>query len=107
MSPETLTVARCGLEGTLQAGTTVDLLAGHEYYVATFTIRHDKSASSGSCAGCCVPVEFQARVEVSAAGPTYAGGQGMPGLWQGWQNYNCSVVSTRTSTWGALKSAYR
>jgi hypothetical protein len=54
-----------------------------------------------------MPVEFHPTVQLAVGdySPVYAGGR--VGLWQGWENPNCSVAATRTSTWGALKSAYR
>ncbi len=82
----------------------VDLLAGQEYYMGTFTIRNSRSTT---CAGCCVAMAFlpTASVSRSLSGPyVFGAGQGMA-FWQ--DPPSCSPVPTRTRTWGGLKSVYR
>ncbi len=110
---ETSTVGDYWVSGALSGGMSVDLLAGHEYYLARITVRHTLSTTAGGCAGCCTPVEFHpvtVWLDVTGSGsvglsPNLLSG---PGLWQGSAGWAlCNVVPTRRSTWGALKSAYR
>ena len=108
--PESSTVGRYAMEGVLD-GTTADLLAGHEYYLATITLRHTKAAMPGGCSGCCTSVRFSPVIRLTGTGGSLLAtitGQDPPGVWQGFSGQGaCEVVPARTSTWGALKSVYR
>ena len=105
---EPTSVGRLDVQASIPQGSSVDLLAGHEYYIATVTLRHTKSLMPGGCEGCCTSVEFHPRITLQYVGgaaylePT----SGIGGVWQGSQG-QCTAVPTRGSTWGAIKSAYR
>lgn len=109
--PESTTAGRYAMEGALTAGTSTDLLAGHEYYLATVTLRHTKAAMPGGCSGCCTPVRFAPVIHLTGANGGWLAtitGPDPPGIWQGYSgSAACEAVPARTSTWGALKSAYR
>ena len=104
------TVGRCQVVGNLPAGSSVNLLAGHEYYFATVTIQHAKSAPGG-CEGCCAAVRIDPLLEIALTDHSVAViSQSLsgPALWQGAQgSLACSSVPVRQRTWGSLKSAYR
>jgi hypothetical protein len=92
-------------------GRTVDLLAGHEYYVVHATIRNTHTVGAGAAPGCCAPARIGAALCVASATTVLdypIAVTGMPVAWNGWRYGSCpGVVPARVSTWGALKSRYR
>jgi hypothetical protein len=88
----------------------VDLLAGHEYYLARVTITNAHTIAPGGCEGCCQPtLVFPSQVQVTNDTndfPVPFTANQQPLAWQSY-NTSCSPVPARTHTWGALKSTYR
>lgn len=99
----------------VQQAAAVDLFAGQEYAVAKWTITHENTVGTGSCAGCTAPgcIVFNSAnlTTVGHTNDTYLTQQMGPGAnyatWQG-GGYGCPfVVPVRTVTWSAVKSLYR
>jgi hypothetical protein len=106
-APVPFTFGRFQAQTALPVGTTVDLLAGHEYYVFAVNLPH---ANSTRCDGCCRSVGFHPTVTVMLPGGAaqFSGDlSGAAAFWQGFQATACSAVPARSWTWGSLKSAYR
>jgi hypothetical protein len=103
-----ITIGRWQVEGFAAPGDSVDLLAGHEYYVARVNVSNAKSAA-GACAGCCTTVTALSQLQLSVGGqPTFIFSNSGYALWQGSSNTAaCLTVPAHTSTWGSLKSRYR
>jgi hypothetical protein len=108
--PQNYTVGRYQLTGQAAPGDSVDLLAGHEYYVAIVTFTNARSVVGG-CDGCCTSILFKPVLEVALRDHSVimmANVNSGPPLWQGQQGQAaCQGVPVRHSTWGSLKSAYR
>ena len=106
-NPVPFTYGRYVVECAVPVGAEFNMAAGHEYYVATITV---KNAHSGDCAGCCTSVLFNPAVSLDLGlgyGVPVNDGSGVDACWQGVEAYRCNVVPARAATWGALKSAYR
>ncbi len=89
----------------------VDLLAGHEYYIARGTISN-RGTLSGSCGGCCQTMQISTRYRVMLGDdPTlrddWITQQGPDAGWWVGQSGCMQPVATSRTTWGALKGAYR
>lgn len=102
--PVPYTCGRYVVEFTLPPGTSVDLVAGREYYLATVSVRNAKTTS---CAGCCNSVGFSPAIALDLGLGSSLYLTGAPAFWQGTQQNLCAAVPTHSSTWGALKSVYR
>jgi hypothetical protein len=107
---QSYTVGRMQVVGSLPADSTVNLLAGHEYYLAAITIQNAKSAPGG-CAGCCTSVRFDPVLNIAMANHSVvfmSQSLSGPALWQGADgSLVCATAPVRQRTWGSLKRAYR
>ena len=92
------------------------VLANAEYFSFNLAINNAKTVGTGACAGCIVPVCLRLAsikittptpaTDVVLSGPT----NGTDSHFVTWQNGAASCLaatSTRTRTWGAVKSLYR
>jgi hypothetical protein len=106
--------ARILCVNAVQFAAIADLAAGQEYGIAKWTINHQKSVGTGSCAGCATPVCIvfnsanitteQVGVNVRLQGPANPGDNII--TFQG-AGADCQAVPTKNATWGAVKSLYR
>ncbi len=93
----------------------VDLLAGKEYGLATWTISHVRTVGSSACPGCSTPlvlvfgfVEFfgpENHLRHLMSGAEVRGDD--LACWQSEGGCETYVVSTKRSTWSAVKALYR
>lgn len=107
-------------------GTTADLFPGHEYYLYSVAISHQKTVDPGACAGCglgaCLsfsrvylnytdgsPPEpwFPGKFESDDRLATWQGGAGVISTTIGGQTSCPRATPVRNSTWGNVKALYR
>ncbi|MFN8587387.1 MAG: hypothetical protein U0704_06255 [Candidatus Eisenbacteria bacterium] len=82
------------------------LVPGETYFLANLNLAHTKSVGADSCAGCSEPmVAYFDELVIETATPglryTYSATSQSLATWQG------SLVPTRNTTWGRIKSQYR
>jgi hypothetical protein len=106
--------ARIKAVNAVPGASIVTLSAGQEYAIARWIISNQKTVGAGSCAGCDIQVclSFNNALittngdlnNTTVDTPTVAGSNQV--TFQG-TAVDCSIVPTRNTTWGAVKSLYR
>ncbi len=100
-----------------------DLFAGQEYFSFNISINNLKTAGTGNCSGCTVPVclvynSIKITTPIGANDRTWVGNtngtDSRVATWQGGgapttpNGIGCPAATpTRSSTWGAVKGLYR
>jgi len=96
-------------------GTESVLQAGEEYFVQRVVVTHAKSAGSGACASCNLPVcafvSFVRVVQVNGAPggnvEVSTAAESPSAAWQEGSDFCRQSNAARKSSWGAVKSIYR
>jgi hypothetical protein len=107
--PDTSEIGIIDVAAVLPPGTSVDLLAGHEYYIAHGAILNAHTVGAGAVDGCCSAAQLTAEVYLTQTDVPFLERFVSASIaWNGWRYSSpCGVTPVHASTWGALKSKYR